>query len=195
MIRRFLPSAVAGGAFCRYRAFIAAFCSRADRITLARAHYFEGDFESMPANRPEEWIEIARARMAAKGKEKPATKTGAVRALWPAIEPALKNGQTLKSVRDWLEDEGVHVTYNQLTSYAARIRRKAKRMETALPQAGESVFAPQIHISNAESSGRVEAKPPKLTLKKDDPLANVRSRETKRPTFEYNPEFKEDELI
>lgn len=149
----------------------------------------------MPANRSEEWIEIARARMAAKGKARPATKAGAVRVLWPVIEAALENGQTLKNVRDWLEDEGVHLTYNQLTSYAARIRRKAKRMETARPQAGESAFAPQIHISNAESSGRVEAKPPKLTFEKDDPLANVRSRETKQPTFEYNPEFKEDELI
>ena len=149
----------------------------------------------MPATRSEEWIEIARARMAAKGKAKPAIKMGAVRALWPAIEAALQNGQTLKNVRDWLEDEGVILTYNQLTSYAARLRRKAKRLETALPQAGESAFAPQIHVSNAESSGRVEVKPSKLTFEKDDPLANVRSRETKRPTFEYNPEFTEDELI
>lgn len=149
----------------------------------------------MRANRTEDWIEIARARMAAKGKAKPATKAGAVRALWPAIEAALQNGQTLKSVRDWLEDEGVHLSYNQLTSYAARMRRKAKRMEPALPQAGESAFAPQVHVSNAQSSKGIETKPSKPTFDKDDPLANVRSRETKRPTFEYNPEFTEDELI
>jgi hypothetical protein len=149
----------------------------------------------MPANKSEEWIEMARARMAAKGKAKPATKAGAVRALWPAIEAALHNGQSLKSVRDWLEEEGVHLTYNQLTSYAARIRRKAERMEAALPEAGESAFGPRIHASNVQSVKRVEATPSKATFAKDDPLANVRLRETKRPTFEYNPEFTEDELI
>jgi hypothetical protein len=149
----------------------------------------------MPANRTEEWIEMARARMAAKGKAKPATKAGAVRALWPAIEAAIRNGQTLKSVRDWLEDEGVQLSYNQLTSYAARIRRKAGRVEAALPQAGESAFAPPIQVGNAQSGKGVETKLSKPTFDKDDPLANVRLRETKRPTFEYNPEFKEDELI
>jgi hypothetical protein len=118
-----------------------------------------------------------------------------VRALWPAIEAALHNGQSLKSVRDWLEDEGVHVTYNQLTSYAARIRRKAERMEPALPEAGESVFAPRIHAGNVQSVKGVKPTPSKMTFDKDDPLANVRLRETKRPTFEYNPEFAEDELI
>jgi hypothetical protein len=150
--------------------------------------------ESMPANKTEEWIEIARARMAAKGKAKPATKAGAVRALWPAIETALHNGQSLKSVRDWLEDEGVHLTYNQLTSYAGRIRRKAARVEAALPQAGESAFTPQVHDSDAQSK-EVGTQPSKPAFDKDDPLANVRLRERKRPTFEYNPEFTEDELI
>lgn len=148
----------------------------------------------MPANKTEEWIEIARARMAAKGKAKPATKAGAVRALWPAIETALHNGQSLKSVRDWLEDEGVHLTYNQLTSYAGRIRREAARMEAPLPQAGESAFTPQIHDSHAQSK-EVGIQPSKPAFDKDDPLTNVRLRETKRPTFEYNPEFTEDELI
>ena len=46
------------------------------------------------------WIQQARARLAARENQKPVTKAGAVRALWPEIERALKNGQSLKTIRD-----------------------------------------------------------------------------------------------
>ncbi len=150
----------------------------------------------MPTKKTEEWIEIARARMAAKGKVKPSTKAAAVRALWPAIESAIENGQTLKSVRDWLEEEGVHLTYNQLTSYVGRIRRQTERVKAAAPRAGESSFTFEGLTSDpkpdASSLGSKQSGP---SSHKHDPLANIRSREKNRPTFEYNPDFKEDELI
>lgn len=152
----------------------------------------------MSGNGTQEWIQIARARMAAKGKVKPSTKAGAVRALWPAIQAALENGQTLKTVRDWLEEEGVYLTYNQFTSYVGRMRRKAaKRSIAAAPGAERMALDYEEGVSDGPRNQAAPlVKQPDANARLEvDPLANVRAREQKRPTFEYNPDFKEDELI
>ena len=57
--------------------------------------------------------------------EKPATKAGQIRALWPDIEAALEGGQSMKSIRKWLEeDAGITLGITSLTSYISRIRRR-----------------------------------------------------------------------
>jgi hypothetical protein len=53
----------------------------------------------------ENWIGNARRRLAGWRVKKPETKAGQVRALWPEIEVALQDGQTLRSLRLWLEEE------------------------------------------------------------------------------------------
>jgi len=85
-------------------------------------------------NRLGKWVTQARNRMAARREEKPLTKAGQIRALWREIEAALADGQSLKSVRDWLEDEGVVVTLRTLSSYKTRFRRReeANRKAQAL---------------------------------------------------------------
>src|SRR5690242_2759913 len=128
----------------------------------------------MPGDKSNDWIEVARARMAAKGKVKPATKAGAVRALWPAVQAAIDNGQSLKSIREWLAEEGVDLTYNQLTSYVGRIRRRESYDKSATPQAGESTGSAKLAGSNgSEPTTPVSNSLPAAELK-DDPLANVR---------------------
>jgi hypothetical protein len=125
----------------------------------------------------DQWITKARARLAAWRKGRPRSKVGAVRSLWPEIERAIQDGQTLKSLRDWLEAEGVSLQYSQLTLYIRRIRKK---QAVAVPAASEP--EPAKPAANTDPVGR-------------DPLANLRSREGRRRTFEYNPEFKEEELL
>jgi hypothetical protein len=57
--------------------------------------------------------------------EKPATKAGQIRALWPDIEAALAVGQTMKTICAWLaEDAGITLSVTSLTSYVSRIRRR-----------------------------------------------------------------------
>ncbi len=151
-----------------------------------------------PGNKQQDWVEVARARMTARGKSLPSTKAGAVRALWPAIEAALLNGQSLKSVRNWLEEEGVRLTYNQLTSYVGRIRRSVKNPKLALTESPEVASETRVALSpdvRQVSSVQVAHERDSTLLPSLDPLANIRAREQKRPTFEYNPDFKEDELI
>ena len=125
----------------------------------------------------DEWIHKARAKLAARRNGRPSTKTGIIRALWPEIEQAMQDGQTLKSLRDWLEAEGISLQYSQLTLYIRRIRRK---QPVPVPASSE----PQANklITNPNTVAR-------------DPLANLRSREGRPRTFEYNPEFKEEDLL
>jgi hypothetical protein len=67
----------------------------------------------------------ARSRLAVRRSEKPATKAGQIRALWPYIEAALAVGQTMKTICTWLaEDAGITLSVTSLTSYVSRIRRR-----------------------------------------------------------------------
>ena len=53
------------------------------------------------------------------------TKSGQIRALWLEIQAAIADGQSLASIRQWLEEEGgIVVTVQSLGSYLTRIRRK-----------------------------------------------------------------------
>ena len=71
------------------------------------------------------WLTDTRARLVQRRGEKPATKAGQVRALWPEIEAALQGGQSMKSIRKWLEeDAGIKLGITSLTSYISRIRRR-----------------------------------------------------------------------
>ena len=145
-------------------------------------------------NEMQEWLTLARARLAARGKTKPDTKAGAVRALWPVIQVAMENGQSLKTIRDWLEHDGVFVTYKQLTSYISRIRRTEKqhRLRSELNDSGQATARVDVKEVALRAS-TVDVEPQRV--RSADPLANVRAREAKRPTFQYSPDFKEDELI
>jgi hypothetical protein len=75
----------------------------------------------------QQWIAETRLRFAQRRGKKPATKSGQIRALWPEIRTAIADGQSLASIRQWLEEEGgVIVTVQSLGSYLTRIRRKEK---------------------------------------------------------------------
>jgi hypothetical protein len=105
------------------------------------------------------WVTQARNRLAVRREEKPLTKAGQIRALWREIEGALADGQSLKSVRDWLEEEGVVVTRATLSSYKRRFRRReeAHRREQALEAfvrqiSGASHTPGPVHAASPEPS-------------------------------------------
>ena len=71
------------------------------------------------------WMAEAHHRLALRRAEKPVTKAGQIRALWPEIEAALAGGQSMKSIRKWLEeDAGINVALTSLTSYISRLRKR-----------------------------------------------------------------------
>src|SRR5271163_3245809 len=66
----------------------------------------------------QQWIAETRLRLAQRRGKKPATKSGQIRALWPEIRTAIADGQSLASIRQWLEEEGgIIVTVQSLGSY------------------------------------------------------------------------------
>jgi hypothetical protein len=140
------------------------------------------------ADQLDEWITSARARLAARRNGRPSTKAGAVRALWPEIQQALESGQTLKTVRDWLEAEGVLLRYNQLTTYVRRIRR-TQAAEAPIPRLAPDRRAVEPEAKHETISLEV------VPARARDPLANLRVRQGKPRTFEYNPDFKEEDLL
>jgi hypothetical protein len=78
-------------------------------------------------SRLDQWIARARQNLATRRGEKPLTKAGQLRAVWPEIQIALDDGQSLKAVRGWLEEQGVVFTIDPLRTYVSRIRRERRK--------------------------------------------------------------------
>ena len=73
----------------------------------------------------ENWIPETRDRLAHRRAKKPDTKAGQIWALWPEIKAALDDGQSFKSIRNWLlEDAGIAVSIPSLRTYVSRNRRR-----------------------------------------------------------------------
>ena len=51
------------------------------------------------------WIPDTRNRLAQRRAKKPDTKAGQLWALWPEIKAALEDGQSFKSIHQWLDED------------------------------------------------------------------------------------------
>jgi hypothetical protein len=81
---------------------------------------------------PDKWIPETRSRLAQRRARKPDTKAGQLWALWPEIKAALEDGQSIRTVLDWLkEDADIIVSVGSLTSYISRIRKREAAQRTA----------------------------------------------------------------
>lgn len=126
------------------------------------------------------WIIEARSRLAQRRTEKPATKAGQIRALWPEITAAIAAGQSVKSICKWLEeDAGISMRVTSLTSYISRIRRRENRRSGA-----------QAHLAIPPPIPARPAEP--IPIPNFDPLANIRACEAMRPGFHWEPASAED---
>jgi hypothetical protein len=98
-------------------------------------------------SRLDEWVARARRHLATRRLEKPLTKAGQLRALWPEIQIALDDGQTMRAIRGWLEDQGVVFTTNNLRKYISRIRQERRKtaaqrfLDAAMPPSGPNLAA------------------------------------------------------
>lgn len=135
-----------------------------------------------------DWAMQARTRLARRRAEKPATKAGQIRALWPDIEAALAVGQSMKTVCTWLAEEaGITLGVTSLTSYVSRIRRREAQRPAPTPvpfAAGPISVDARPALASARTPGVVPG---------FDPLANFRASQAKNPGFHYRPATAEDE--
>ena len=132
------------------------------------------------------WIVVARSRLAQRRAEKPATKAGQIRALWPEIDAALAGGQSMKSIRRWLEeDAGISLGIASLTSYISRIRRRERenrRIEGPAQSIRAQTRAEPVHSPfSARPPISSPPQPSPATTSPEDPLAQAMRALSKRP--------------
>jgi hypothetical protein len=128
-------------------------------------------------------------RLRARLREKPRTKAGQVRQVWPDIRNLLAAGHTLKDIWTWLNEIGLQIGYARLSHYISDLRLR--------DQAAQAQFPTRIAIQTADSRSSVTLIPQPSPARGQghDPLANVLERESKRPGFNYNAEPNPKKLI
>lgn len=181
---------------CRSLHFFVAFLSGSEvwyGLPCGKALNAVKEEGTTPDRDDKQWETAVRARLQARGKERPGLKARQVLALWPDIRAAPAGGQTLRTVRDWLDEEGLAVTYGALTSYVSRIRRKEKVLSDVCPRGASGADLPGVR----DSADHRAARPAVITdgNQQVDPLRNVRDRNANRPGFDYPPGVDEESLI
>ena len=168
--------------------------SRASRICFLRPLVHRGCLVAVPdqGGNSQSWAMQARSRLALRCAEKPATKAGQIRALWPDIEAAFAAGQAMKTICAWLaEDAGTALGVPSLTSYISRIRRQeATNRRAPVPLPPRSIFdAARTRVTPSEGPAADTVPKP---VRAFDPLANLSASQAKRLGFHYRPATAED---
>jgi len=133
----------------------------------------------------ENWIPEIRNLLAQRRAKKPDTKAGQIWALWPEIKAALADGQSFRSVCEWLsEDAGITVSVSGLRSYVSRSRRKERVLrraeaESAFLRAAKSGEPPASTAGAPANSSRSSTGDPpskqhvETEQSADDPMAGA----------------------
>ncbi len=129
---------------------------------------------------PDNWIPETRNRLARRRAKKPDTKAGQLWALWPEIKAALAEGQSVRTVLGWLEeDAGVVVSLGSFTSYISRNRKReaAERIEEAAKSFARAHEVKATWVATpAPASGGSESEKPDANnpaVSESDPMART----------------------
>jgi hypothetical protein len=108
-----------------------------------------------PKELPAHWIPETRHRLAQRRAKKPDTKFGQFWSLWPEIKAALGDGQSVRTLRQWLEEDAALVlTISTLTSYISRSRKRdLLRREAETADAFFRVQTQQTGSTRAQPAG------------------------------------------
>ena len=130
--------------------------------------------------------------------EKPRTKAGQIRQAWPDIKALFDAGHSLKDIWIWLNEIGIEIGYARLSHYTGQLKRRDKTAAppVTVPLVPEAtLLADQPVSASTEKAAREIRTEPEKSPAPDDPLANIREREDRRPGFQYNPEPDVKKLI
>jgi hypothetical protein len=137
-------------------------------------------------------------RLRARLAEKPRTKAGQVRQAWPDIKALFDAGHSLKDIWMWLNEIGIEIGYARLSHYTGQLKRRdqtAARAESiaANPESGR-ISEHSLSVPN-DGAARERMIPDYVAPPPNDPLANIREREVRRPGFQYNSDPDVKKLI
>ena|ERR1039457_6006522 len=146
-----------------------------------------------PRPRPDSWTHYAGFRCAdpthlnALPARQSARKSAQIRWLWPEISEALAAGHTIGDIRRELALDGLEISYSNLRTHVARLRKSHAHQPTvkrqaeppASPPTDVQIGAPPAVLPTNRAARAAQAAP-------YDPLANLRDRLTRRPGFQYD---------
>ena len=142
----------------------------------------------------ENWINEARRRLASIRGEKPETKAGQIWALWHEIKAAIADGQSIKTIRLWLEEQAAIVVSNDsLRVYIHRCQAKENARQapakSPVPRMGSRAestpvkLAPKPALPSGSARSLTSGKPAEVPNIANDPMAIARKAMSK-PRFD-----------
>lgn len=129
------------------------------------------------------------SRLRARLREKPRTKAGQVRQVWPDLKDLLTAGHTLKDIWTWLNEIGLQISYARLSHYVGELKLRDQAAQAQSP------IRMATQTAATSYSAKLTPRPTPTRGENTDPLANIVERESKRPGFKYNEEPDPKKLI
>lgn len=112
--------------------------------------------------------------LAVRIQEKPRTKFGELRRLWPEVKAALRDGNKLKQIWECMVEAGIDLSWPKFRTYVARLRKlEAAGADLPIRETNRQDVAPAAEHRQQNSGKR-------------DPLSNLRTHLNKRPGFEFD---------
>jgi hypothetical protein len=105
-------------------------------------------------------------------EERPQSKFGQLRRIWPEIKAVLRDGHQVKYVWEHLVQNGVELSYSKFRTYVARLR--------SLETSGADLPTLGVDVQTARPTAAIK------DAVKRDAVSNLRERLNKRRGFEYD---------
>ena len=101
--------------------------------------------------------------------ERPKTRTGLIRVLWPEIRQVLSAGHLIAEVLGALQKDGIEIDYSTFRNRIAKL----KKIDIA-----------ETRQSDSDSA---EAVIEPVSIRSDDPASAIRAQRAKKTKFDHNP--------
>jgi hypothetical protein len=123
-------------------------------------------------------------RLRERAGEKPRTKIGQVRQVWPEIKNLVSAGHSLKDIWTWLNEIGLDIGYPHLSYCIAQLRQQNRAAQAPIQDLllGLRPVSPEQTRLDQPAS-QAEPSPNETS----DPLRNIRERRARKSGFEYDP--------
>jgi hypothetical protein len=115
--------------------------------------------------------------------EKPRTKVGQVRQVWPEIKTLLGAGHSLKDIWAWLNEIGLDIGYARLSHCIAQLRLHDRAAQAPIQ---EALLGLAPAPAEQPRHDQIATHRPEPTVT-SDPLRNLRQQRARKGGFEYDP--------
>jgi len=123
-------------------------------------------------------------RLRERAGERPRTKIGQVRQVWPEIRKLLSAGHSLTDICAWLNEIGLEIGYARLSHCIAQLRLQDRAAQTPIQDLLRGLAPTPSEPPRQDQPACQGGSPPNDT---SDPLRNIREHRAKKSGFEYDP--------